>query len=418
MAAPRPVASPPARDRSVPVVYRVRNYEASSAGRCRRHGRAGGSFGPMRLPRRLAALRERNYRLFFTGQALSTLGDSMTPVAISFAILDRGGTAAQIGWVLGAGTAAMVLLLLFGGAVADRWPRRRVMLVADVVRCAVQAAVAALLVAGHWHLWELVVLEALWGAGAAFFTPAMTGLLPQLLTGEALAQGNALQALSWSVGSVAGRALSGVLVATTGPGPAVAVGTRGPSWSVPSCWPAGPAPFRRPHYGHGPAGGPQARLGGVPVADVAVGHRRRVQPLEPSGLRAGGRARRRCGQDAPRRGRGVGGHFVSLWPGCARGRPGRSAFPSPTAPGGGHCGHGRFHTAARPARRRRPGDAHGRGGCPGRRRLRPVRDDMGHNFAATGPERGALSRERLRLVRVGCLLPVGYALAGPMAAFV
>jgi hypothetical protein len=47
----------------------------------------------------------------------------------------------------------------------------------------VQATVAALLVAGHWHLWELVVLEALWGAGAAFFTPAMTGLLPQMLTG-------------------------------------------------------------------------------------------------------------------------------------------------------------------------------------------------------------------------------------------
>jgi MFS family permease len=117
----------------------------------------------------------------------------------------------------------MVLLLLFGGAVADRWPRRRVMLVADVVRCAVQAAVAALLVAGHWHVWELVVLEALWGAGAAFFTPAMTGLLSQLLTGEALAQGNALQALSWSVGSVAGPALAGVLVATSGPGPAVAI---------------------------------------------------------------------------------------------------------------------------------------------------------------------------------------------------
>jgi MFS family permease len=147
----------------------------------------------------------------------------MTPVAISFAILDRGGTAAQIGWVLGAGTAAMVLLLLFGGALADRWPRQRVMLIADVARFAVQATVAVLLVAGHWHLWELVVLEALWGAGAAFFTPAMTGLLPQLLTGEVLAQGNALQALSWSVGSVGGPALAGVLVATTGPGPAVAI---------------------------------------------------------------------------------------------------------------------------------------------------------------------------------------------------
>lgn len=129
----------------------------------------------MRLPRRLSALRDRNYRLFFTGQALSTVGDYMTPVAITFAILDRGGTAAQVGWVLGAGTAAMVVFLLFGGLVADRVPRRRVMLGSAVLRSIAQAVVAVLLFAGHWHVWELALLEAAWGAGDAFSTPAMTG---------------------------------------------------------------------------------------------------------------------------------------------------------------------------------------------------------------------------------------------------
>ena len=179
--------------------------------------------GRVRLPESLGALRERNYRLLFTGQALSHLGDSMTPVAITFAVLDRGGSARQVGVVLGAGTATMVVLLIFGGAVADRLPRRAIMLCADGLRFVVQAIVAGLLFAGHWQVWELAALEALWGVGAAFFNPALTGLLPQLLSGDRLVQGNALQNLSWSLGAVVGPAMAGVLVAAAGAGTAVAV---------------------------------------------------------------------------------------------------------------------------------------------------------------------------------------------------
>lgn len=177
----------------------------------------------MRLPARLAALREANYRRLFIGQLLSFLGDQMTPVAISFAVLDRGGSAAQLGLVLAAGTATMVLFLLIAGAVADRMPRRLIMLSADVLRGVAQATVAGLLLWGHWQIWELVALEALWGAGAAFFTPALTGLMPQLLVGETLVQGNALTSLSRSVGLIAGPSLAGILVATAGPGTAVAI---------------------------------------------------------------------------------------------------------------------------------------------------------------------------------------------------
>ena len=177
----------------------------------------------MHLPDRLAALGERNYRLLFTGQALSQLGDQMTPVAITFAVLDRGGSARQVGLVLGAGTASMVLLLLVGGAAADRLPRRALMVGADLLRLVVQGAAAGLLLSGAWRLWELAALEALWGVGAAFFNPALTGLLPQLLTGERLVQANALQNLASSLGAVLGPALAGVLVAAGGAGTAVAV---------------------------------------------------------------------------------------------------------------------------------------------------------------------------------------------------
>ena len=85
----------------------------------------------MRLPARLAVLRERNYRLLFAGQVTSVLGDEMTPVALSFAVLDRGGNARQVGLVLGSGAFTLVLFLLAGGVIADRLPRRAVMLGAD-----------------------------------------------------------------------------------------------------------------------------------------------------------------------------------------------------------------------------------------------------------------------------------------------
>lgn len=177
----------------------------------------------MRLPARLAALEDGNYRRLFSGQTLSYLGDQMTPVAVTFAVLDQHGDAAQVGWVLGAGTATMVAFLLLGGAIADRLPRRLVMLAADVVRCIAQGTVAVLLLTGHWHLWELVFLEALWGAGSAFFNPALTGLMPQLLAGEPLVQANALMNMSRSLGSIVGPALAGLLVGTAGAGSAVAI---------------------------------------------------------------------------------------------------------------------------------------------------------------------------------------------------
>src|SRR3954470_5968719 len=82
---------------------------------------------------------------------------------------------------------------------------------------------AALLIAGTAQVWSLALLAALNGAGTAFFAPASTALLPMLVPAGLLQQANALRGLAQSVGMVAGPALSGVLVATTGAGTALAV---------------------------------------------------------------------------------------------------------------------------------------------------------------------------------------------------
>jgi MFS family permease len=166
----------------------------------------------------MAPLRDRPFRLLFTGQAISLLGDGMAPVALAFAVLDATGSASDLGWVLAARSGAMVALLLVGGVIADRVSRRLVMVVADLTRVAAQAATAALVLTGTAQLWELLVLQATFGAAMALFYPALTGLVPATVRPEALQQANALRAIATSGGQVVGPALGGLVVATAGPG--------------------------------------------------------------------------------------------------------------------------------------------------------------------------------------------------------
>src|SRR3954447_25889993 len=120
----------------------------------------------------MEALREREFRLCFTGQAVSLLGDAITPFALAWAVLDLTGSASDLGYVIAAKTAPLVIFLLAGGVFADRLPRRAVMLTADVARMAIQATTAALLLSASATIWELAVLQAFAGTATAFFNPA------------------------------------------------------------------------------------------------------------------------------------------------------------------------------------------------------------------------------------------------------
>lgn len=177
----------------------------------------------MRLPEQLGALRERNFRLVFAGQAISELGDRLVPVALAFAVLEITDSASALGVVLAARTLPMVAFVLVGGVWADRLPRNVIMLSSDLVRAVVQATAAALIISGSAEIWHLAVLQAVYGTADAFFGPAVTGLVPQTVSAGRLHQANALLALSRSVAQVAGPALAGVLVVAVGPGSALAV---------------------------------------------------------------------------------------------------------------------------------------------------------------------------------------------------
>jgi MFS family permease len=172
---------------------------------------------------RLAALQERPFRLLFLGQAVSLLGDGMVGVALAFAVLEETGSASDLGIVLAARTIPLVAFLLVGGVWADRLPRRALMVTTDLVRLAAHGAMAALLIAGDPGVWPIAALAAIAGAASAFFNPAISGIMPAVVSAERLQQANALRGLSEAVGRIAGPALAGVLVVGVGPGWALAV---------------------------------------------------------------------------------------------------------------------------------------------------------------------------------------------------
>jgi MFS family permease len=166
----------------------------------------------------LAPLRERNFRLLWTGQAVSAAGDSLVLVALAFATLSIAHTASALGAVLAASTFANVIALPLGGVWSDRLPRQLVMLTSDGVRAAVLGVMAVLLITGHAQLWQLVVQAVLYSFAEGFFTPASGALVPQTVSAPHLQQANALMGLSRSATQVGGPAIAGVLVAVLGPG--------------------------------------------------------------------------------------------------------------------------------------------------------------------------------------------------------
>src|SRR5438034_9695618 len=106
-----------------------------------------------------ASLRERGpFRLLFWGQALSVVGDRITPVAIAFAVLGLGSVT-DLGIVMAAGGVPFALFALVGGVWSDRVGRRNVMLASDVLRTVSQTVVAVLLLTGSAAVWMLAVFS-------------------------------------------------------------------------------------------------------------------------------------------------------------------------------------------------------------------------------------------------------------------
>lgn len=164
-----------------------------------------------------------DFRRYFIGQAISQLGDRLVPVALAFAVLDRTRSAADLALVLASETIAELAFLLAGGVIADRAPRRLVMLWSDVAQLLATGALGALLVLGRPAVAVIAAAGAVQGVASAMFLPAAAGLVPALVSTGQLPAANALTQLTGAATRVAGPAIAGILVTTAGPGWAIVV---------------------------------------------------------------------------------------------------------------------------------------------------------------------------------------------------
>ena len=166
----------------------------------------------------LAPLKRRDFRILWTGMAVSLLGDGIFLVAVAwqaYAISDHPSALALIGV---ATSAPQVAFLLVGGAVSDRFSRRAVLFWADALRALAVAVLSALVAEGDARLFELCLAGAVIGTATAFASPAFEALVPQLVPETELTQANAFeQFVRPGAIQLAGPALGGIAVGVLHP---------------------------------------------------------------------------------------------------------------------------------------------------------------------------------------------------------
>ncbi|MFL6142825.1 MAG: MFS transporter [Labedaea sp.] len=168
-------------------------------------------------------LAEREFRLLISARLISQLGNQASIAVIGFAVLGIGGGAGAIGAVLGASSVSLAVFLIVGGVLGDRWSRRMIMVVADLVRFGSQGLTAVLLVTGHALVWHLVVLQVVAGAASAFYVPAVTAIGVEATASEHRKEANSLRSLVIAVSTIAGPAIGGLFAVLLGPGQALAI---------------------------------------------------------------------------------------------------------------------------------------------------------------------------------------------------
>ncbi|WP_446210386.1 MFS transporter [Micromonospora sp. IBSANI012] len=171
----------------------------------------------------LAPLRYGAFRYLAAGRLVNMLGNGVAPIALAFAVLDLTGSVRDLGLVVGARSLMTVLFVLFGGVVADRIPRRLVLVGSNVLGSLTQAAVAALVLTGTATIPLLLALGAANGIVSALSQPASAAATPQTVPPELIQPANALIRLGINAGMIGGAALGGLLVAAVGPGWGLAV---------------------------------------------------------------------------------------------------------------------------------------------------------------------------------------------------
>jgi MFS family permease len=170
------------------------------------------------LPRILEPLKIRDFALLWGGMTVSMLGDRFFFVALAWETYTLSNRPLALGIVAACSTAPVVVFVVVGGVLTDRFERRHLMIASDVIRAVSIGVAGVLAISGHLRLWELAALVAVAGVGSALFLPAFSSIVPQIVPPELLTQANALAGFMRPAVRLIGPALAGIVIATAGAG--------------------------------------------------------------------------------------------------------------------------------------------------------------------------------------------------------
>src|SRR5690349_8120347 len=171
-----------------------------------------------RLKASLRAFRYRNYRFFFAGQLTSLVGTWMQTVAQSWLVYRLTGSAALLGIVGFASQFPVLILAPIGGAVADTYPRRRLMLAIQTSAMLLAFPLAALTLLNRIQVWHILVLSVLLGVVNAFDIPVRQSFIAEMVDREDLINAIALNSSMMNGARIIGPAVAGVTVSLVGEG--------------------------------------------------------------------------------------------------------------------------------------------------------------------------------------------------------
>jgi MFS family permease len=167
---------------------------------------------------RFGVLRYRDFRLLLTDRLLAPSAFAFSMVGVSFAVLARTGSTADLSYVLAAQIAPNLVFAPLGGVIADRIPPQYVIAFANFLVAVCEGTLGLLVLTHNAELWQMIALEAGTGTAVAIFYPASQALLPKLVPDAELQQANAVSRLVMNGAMMGGAAAGGFLVAAVGPG--------------------------------------------------------------------------------------------------------------------------------------------------------------------------------------------------------
>jgi predicted MFS family arabinose efflux permease len=174
----------------------------------------------MTLPSGLRALRHRDFRVFFAGQAVALVGSWMQQVAQAWLVLSLTNSPLRLGLVGSLNFLPILLFALVGGAVADRLPKRRLLVMTQSLLACQTLTLAALIVTGRVRYWHVCVLALVWGIANTVDLPVRQAFVVELAGRADVTSAVALNSAAFNLARIVGPAAAGLLIARAGVAPA------------------------------------------------------------------------------------------------------------------------------------------------------------------------------------------------------